>query len=71
MSELNGVPVMADNEYLRGYAEAIDKCRHNLQAAYAEADRLRGVLEQLETLVMEDWLRDMITASLDRPQAAS
>ncbi len=63
---------MTDNtEYLRGYQDAIERCRHTIAHAQQEADHYRAVLEQLERLVMEDWLRDMIIISLDRPQAAS
>ena len=71
MSKINGHPVMGNEDYLRGYNDAIEKCRWNLANAYAETDRLRDILEQLETLVMDDWLRDMIKASLGRPLAGS
>ena len=58
-------------DYTRGYNDAIEKCRHTIAYAQEEADHYRAVLEQLEKLVMEDWLRDMIRVSLDRPQAGS
>ena len=63
---MNGEPVLGGEEYARGYNDAINKCRQTLQAAFSEADYYRGVLEQLEPLVMDDWLRDMIRASLNR-----
>lgn len=71
MSKINGHPVMGNEEYLRGYNDALNKCRWNIQAAHDDADHYRAVLEQLEKLVMEDWLRDMIRVSLDRPPVAS
>lgn len=67
---MNGEPVLGNEDYLRGYNEAIGKCRQTLQAAFSEADYYRGVLEQIEPLIMDDWLRDMVKASLNRlPEA--
>lgn len=60
-----------ETEYLRGYNDALNKCRSNIAYAQDDAAHYRAVLEQLEKLVMEDWLRDMIRVSLDRPQAVS
>lgn len=71
MSKINGQPVMGNEEYLRGYNDALNKCRSNIAYAHEEADHYRAVLEQLENLVLEDWLRDMIRVSLDRPPVAS
>lgn len=68
---MNGEPVLGNEEYLRGYYDAINKCKSNIAFAHDEADHYRAVLEQLEKLVMEDWLRDMIRVSLDRPPVAS
>ena len=71
MSEVNGHPVMGSDDYLRGYNDALTRCRQTLQAAFNEADYYRDVLHQLEDLVMDDWLRDMIRASLGRQPEAS
>ena len=60
-----------NEEYLRGYQDALNKCKSNIAYAQDDAAHYRAVLEQLEKLVMEDWLRDMIRVSLDRPPVGS
>lgn len=35
---MNGEPVMGNDEYLRGYYDAINKCKSNIAFAHDEAD---------------------------------
>lgn len=39
---MNGEPVMGNEDYLRGYNDAINRCRHTLEAAFNEPSSHTG-----------------------------